>query len=58
MLPFFGGAPAVWTASLLVFQLLLLAGYVYSHGIAARLSLRKQVIVQIVLLGVSVTSLL
>lgn len=38
MLPFLGGAPAVWTACLLLFQLLLLAGYGYSHGSAARLA--------------------
>jgi len=53
LLPFFGGAPAVWTACVLVFQLLFLAGYGYSHGLAAWLPIRKQVIVHNVLLGVS-----
>ncbi len=53
ILPLFGGAPAVWTACLLVFQLLLLAGYAYAHGIAGRVTLRKQVILQISVLGAS-----
>src|SRR5580658_6125411 len=30
ILPWFGGSAAVWTACLLFFQLLLLAGYVYA----------------------------
>jgi len=38
ILPWFGGSAAVWTTSLLVFQLLLLAGYVYSHVVSVRLS--------------------
>ncbi len=33
ILPWFGGAPAVWTTCMLVFQLLLLAGYAYAHGL-------------------------
>ncbi len=31
ILPWFGGAPAVWTTCLLFFQALLLAGYGYAH---------------------------
>ncbi len=42
ILPWFGGTAAVWTTSMLVFQLLLLAGYLYSHVISARLSSRMQ----------------
>lgn len=57
LLPLFGGAPAVWTACLLVFQMLLLAGYAYAHGIAVRLTLRMQVLVQVTLLGASVALL-
>jgi hypothetical protein len=34
LLPWFGGAPAVWTACMLFFQVLLLAGYGYAHGLA------------------------
>ena len=57
VLPLFGGAPAVWTACLLTFQLLLLAGYAYSHGLALRLSSRGQVVAQISLLAFSVALL-
>ena len=39
LLPWFGGAPAVWTAGLLFFQTLLLAGYAYAHWTARRPSL-------------------
>jgi hypothetical protein len=35
LLPSFGGSAGVWTASMLFFQLLLLAGYAYAHAIAA-----------------------
>ena len=53
ILPLFGGAPAVWTVCVFVFQLLFLAGYGYSHGLATWLPIRKQVIAHSVLLGVS-----
>jgi SAM-dependent methyltransferase len=33
-LPRVGGAPAVWNSAMLVYQLLLLAGYAYAHGIS------------------------
>jgi hypothetical protein len=33
ILPWFGGSAAVWSAALLFFQLLLLAGYLYAHCI-------------------------
>ena len=53
ILPLFGGAPAVWTVCVLVFQILFLAGYGYSHGIVTWLPLRRQVRVHGALLGVS-----
>ena len=52
-LPWFGGAPAVWTTCMLFFQLLLLAGYFYSHAVS-RLGLRRQSIAHVSLLAVSV----
>ncbi len=36
LLPVFGGSAAVWTVCLAAYQLLLLAGYAYAHGIARR----------------------
>src|SRR5262250_1736160 len=33
ILPWFGGSAAVWSAALLFFQILLLAGYGYAHAL-------------------------
>jgi hypothetical protein len=33
LLPWFGGTPAVWTTCMLFFQVLLLFGYAYAHGL-------------------------
>ena len=49
-LPRFGGSPAVWNTCLVFFQILLLAGYGYSHFAARRMSLRNQLLVHGVLL--------
>jgi spermidine synthase len=51
-LPRIGGAPAVWNSAMLVYQLLLLAGYAYAHYLA-RLRPRYQVGVHVVLLGLA-----
>src|SRR5215467_5812783 len=53
ILPRFGGTPAVWTSCLLVFQVLLLAGYAVAHGMASRFSLRQQGRAMLGLLGAS-----
>ena len=53
VLPLFGGAAAVWTVCVFVFQLLFLAGYAYSHAITKWFALRRQVIVHGALLGAS-----
>lgn len=42
ILPWFGGAPGVWTTCMLVFQLLLCGGYLYSHLLTQRLSIVTQ----------------
>ena len=42
ILPWFGGAPAVWTTCMLFFQLLLLGGYAYAHAVASGLTPRTQ----------------
>src|SRR5271165_5261296 len=51
ILPWFGGSAAVWTTSMLVFQILLLCGYVYSHLISARLSAGAQAKLHLALLS-------
>jgi hypothetical protein len=53
ILPWFGGSAAVWTTSMLVFQVLLLGGYVYSHLVSVRLSPRTQARLHIGLLAVA-----
>jgi hypothetical protein len=42
ILPWFGGAVAVWTVCLLFFQIVLLLGYVYAHVVTSRLGSRAQ----------------
>ncbi|MFZ6177084.1 spermidine synthase [Nannocystis pusilla] len=42
LLPWFGGAPAVWTTCMLFFQLLLLGGYGYAHLLADRFTPARQ----------------
>lgn len=58
ILPWFGGAPAVWTTCMLFFQFLLLGGYAYAHGLVARLTLSAQRRLHLGLLAVSVLLLL
>src|SRR5205085_11758654 len=37
LLPWFGGTSAVWTTCMLFYQVLLLVGYAYAHGVAAKI---------------------
>jgi hypothetical protein len=53
ILPWFGGSAAVWSAAMLFFQLVLLAGYGYSHFAIRRLNPRQQWAVHAGLLLVS-----
>ena len=55
-LPMLGGAPNVWNSAMVVYQLLLLAGYGYAHALS-RLPLRRQAIVHLALLGVGALTL-
>ena len=50
ILPWFGGTAAVWSASMLFFQLVLLAGYGYAHLSIRFLKARVQMIVHVGLL--------
>ncbi len=51
VLPFLGGAPAVWTTAQVFFQLLLLGGYLYAHGLSRLLAPRRQAIVHLAMLA-------
>jgi hypothetical protein len=50
LLPWFGGAPALWTTCLVFFQVVLLAAYAYTHIVTGRLSLKRQVSAHMILL--------
>jgi hypothetical protein len=58
ILPWFGGAPAVWSTCLVFFQLGLLAGYLYAHGLARRSNPRAARAFHCALLLLSLAALL
>lgn len=49
VLPALGGAPAVWNTCVVFFQAVMLAGYAYAHGATGWLGVRRQSMVQAVL---------
>jgi hypothetical protein len=53
ILPWFGGSAAVWAAAMLFFQLVLLAGYAYSHAVVRYLRPKMQMAAHAGLLLVS-----
>ncbi len=57
ILPWFGGAPAVWTTCMLCFQTLLLLGYAYAHASVRLLRPRTQGVVHLVLLVAALLAL-
>src|SRR5271165_3777161 len=57
ILPWFGGSAAVWSAAMLFFQLVLLAGYTYAHLSIRFLKARAQVLLHLALLVASCTLL-
>src|SRR4029079_18222946 len=50
ILPWFGGAPAVWTTCLLFFQTVLFAGYAYAHWSNSHLRPRQQATIHALLI--------
>ena len=57
ILPWFGGTPAVWTMCMLVFQLLLFAGYAYAHLLSSLKSVSKQACIHAAFLTLAAISL-
>ena len=53
ILPWFGGSSSVWSVCMVFFQGELLLGYAYVHWLHARLALRRQLLVHVLLLGLS-----
>jgi hypothetical protein len=56
-LPWFGGGASVWTGCMLFFQILLVGGYLYAHGLSSRLGPRGQASLHLGLLLLAVTGL-
>src|SRR5688500_2792642 len=50
ILPWFGGSPAVWTAAMLFFQLVLLGGYLYAHLLSTWCSRNQRLAIHLCLL--------
>jgi spermidine synthase len=50
VLPLLGGAPAVWNTAMVFYQAALLAGYAYAHAAIARLGIRRQAALHLVVL--------
>lgn len=50
VLPWFGGGPGVWTVCMLFFQVVLLGGYAYAHGLQRLRDARHQAAVHVGLL--------
>jgi len=57
ILPWFGGSAAVWSAALLFFQLVLLAGYFYAHVLIRYLKPKQQFYTHATLLAISLATL-
>ncbi|PYT17511.1 MAG: hypothetical protein DMG59_07135 [Acidobacteria bacterium] len=57
ILPWFGGSAAVWSAALLFFQLLLVAGYLYAHCLIRYLRPKQQVALHTGLLAAGLLTL-
>jgi MFS family permease len=54
LLPWFGGAPAVWSSAMLFFQIALTGGYAYSNWLIGKNNVKKQTLIHILLLCSSV----
>ena len=57
ILPWFGGAPGVWTTCMLFFQVLLLGGYAYAHWSSRWFRPRRQVLLHLLLVALGVLML-
>jgi hypothetical protein len=50
ILPWFGGAPAVWSTVMLFFQVLLTGGYAYAYWLVGRVRSQRQTLIHITLI--------
>jgi hypothetical protein len=57
LLPFLGGSPGVWNTAMVFFQAVLLAGYAYAHLTTRYLGARRQALLHIAFLVLTLLSL-
>jgi hypothetical protein len=57
VLPILGGTSAVWSVAMVVFQGVMLAGYVYAHILTRYLQIRTALLVHLLVLAVATLSL-
>src|SRR5919197_4820746 len=57
MLPLLGGGPAVWNTCMVFYQIVLLGAYDYTHLLSRTFTKRRQVIIHMTLVGVSIAAL-
>jgi hypothetical protein len=57
ILPWFGGTSAVWSTCMLFFQIVLLLGYLYAHWLNRRFAPRRQAVIHMAALAISLISL-
>jgi hypothetical protein len=57
ILPWFGGTPAVWSACLLFFQVVLFAGYTYAHLLTVNFAPRGQALIHGLVLVAAILTL-
>ncbi|MFT6220817.1 MAG: hypothetical protein ACJA0C_000214 [Candidatus Endobugula sp.] len=57
ILPSYGGTPSVWTSCMLFFQVGLLIGYAYAHGLARYVPVQRQPYIHLTLLLLSLLAL-
>jgi hypothetical protein len=57
VLPVLGGTPAVWSVAMVVFQGLLLAGYLYAHLMVRHLGLRRAAIIHLTVAAIAFATL-
>ncbi len=51
ILPWFGGAPAVWSTAMLFFQVMLTGGYAYAYWLVSRVKAQRQPVIHIMLIA-------
>jgi spermidine synthase len=57
LLPLVGGAPAVWSAVVVFFQVALLVGYLFAHLLRSVVPIRAQVLIQLAIAALAAASL-